>query len=595
MRNAKSIFSQYLGVANAVIVTAAVIVFLFPNLIVWGFFMLILPGIIMGFLPTAAIYLVLFSIAWFVLNRKHAGLAILTGIGVVWAVGFYFPNQLNQATAVALEDAKPREREPAAPLTNVRVVAIDTGYPYWSDSCGDLCQVLLFNGEVEHVILIPPAGPPPKNYRAVSPDRVAYRIAPAADCLDNPDKLLRAGARWLSQEDAEQTKRVVLTRIATGECLVREQGVRAAVDLTIRTVDENRDRSRVMTLSPQPVESKGLVLLDSAGRVVAAKVKHTAQFYSVPLVLAPNDISGGGSIGFSGWKWATYTLPKPVQQKAAEEDGDLALLKRFTTLQLNPPAGASPEKLRSEIDRVLADASVPSNHAAFALFEIYYRELTEDGLIAGDADRLVRIIGDDRITSFHQIPRELLRQRAIGTRLKEPILDRLVRLSESKPEFKNEQSYRALEELISALPEGSFRQPDPRIDRLLSSRKWRIDSPHLVERLAERGAVIAPTLVDYLKEAWRPGREVPASREQTEPVLRAVCALGPAGRASLADLRSMESSIPKYTRESMLWRATLISLGADAVEFPPPDKYSKNPEYQKRLKDFADKGCRPAS
>jgi hypothetical protein len=580
MTSAKATFSSWLAITNLVLILAGLVIYSFPNLIILGFFLFILPGFLMGLLPSAAIYLTLFSIGWFALQRVHAGLGLVAGLAAMAAFGFWIPDTLNRATVDNL-DAIPRDRELSAPIGNVRSVALETSAQYGSNACGDLCQILLFNGEVERVFVLPPTGQRPHSRRAPIREQRVYRVEKSGSCPQSENSR-PASHPWLDNLDGQKIERAVLTRIAAGECLLSESITEARPDLTLRWVEdrENHSSKDRLRLEPKPVSAVGLEILDSSGRIIARKLQRTARLYKVPLFLEPIS-SGGGNIGFLGWEWSKRgSYAEPL--KKAE------LLERFTSFDLDPPHGASDSALRKQIDAMLDDPSLPSTHAAFALLNPYFRELNSESLSGEDIGRLIRIVRDPRITKFYSLPSTIARNTQLAPKLKDAMLDRLQALSTT-----DSRTHEDLERFASELPKGSFAVPDPRVEALLANPLKRRLSPNLVLRQIDRGSSAAPLFIRFLREAWTPPYRDGDFSKLTEASMRGLCKLGRSASAHLPQLQSMarEGIVPKYTQEGLMWRAMLVSLGVDAASFTPLYKRKNPEEYKRELNDYVKRHC----
>ena len=75
--------SKFLATALLVtgVITAAV--FAVPDLVSIGFILLILPGVLLTFTPTVFLYLMAFSLPWFLLSQRNIAIAALGGLATV--------------------------------------------------------------------------------------------------------------------------------------------------------------------------------------------------------------------------------------------------------------------------------------------------------------------------------------------------------------------------------------------------------------------------------------------------------------------------------------------------------------------------------
>src|SRR5438270_681502 len=98
------------------------------------------------------------------------------------------------------------------------------------------------------------------------------------------------------------------------------------------------------------------------------------------------------------------------------------------------------------------------------------------------------------------------------------MLDRLVLLAAA-----NEWPvYHQLASRLKRMPEGAFRRPDPRVERLLSSTEALVNGPGLVSRLADRGPSESERLFSFVRERYAPASKNGARRrsEIAEAALR---------------------------------------------------------------------------
>lgn len=578
---ASHLISRALILTNCLVVPLALVVYLFPTLIVVGLFLLILPGIIAAVLPTLAIYLVIFTAGWFTFQRRHWSLGFAAGIAAVTLFGVWLPVHLNSAALAELASASPQNRDPGRPFGRADAVAIERVPAAVTADCDDLCQALLYNGQATRVIIPPPRETSKKR----SPSKrhyTVYRIVQATRCPPGQGIAHEGYGQWLPPEDARTTRTAVLTRIAAGDCLIREEADRMRVDLTIRRID-TRPAPMSLALRSAPVISSGLALLDADDRVFAAEVTHCTETYQVPLNLEPIS-SGGGTLGMVGWKWRSRSTHEGPEIRTAR--GVSATLRRLTGFALDPPKGASGLTTRQQLDRVLDDTSLPSDDPAFALLEIYYQDLEQEEPLTGDSQRLGRLIRDSRITNFEQIPRALARKPALAPAIQDAMLDRLLMLGVSSR--RPPMQFEALQRLAEALPPGAFADGEPRIERILANRRMRESAPTLILRLTDRGAAARPVLLGILRESRPPdwGRDANAA-------IAGLCSLGRLAKDELPALLELQAQgvIPEGIHTSLDWRAMLVSLGADPSTFSPAGKGTSRAEYGRQLRDRAAQRC----
>src|SRR5437868_10113104 len=127
--------SKFLATALIVtgVITAAV--FAMPDLITIGLFLLILPGVLLALTPTVFLYLVAFSVPWFLLSQRGIGVGALGGLATVAWVGFGLPLSLNVRTSQWLFDAQVKEVAPSTRIAAARIIALQSLSGSANDGC----------------------------------------------------------------------------------------------------------------------------------------------------------------------------------------------------------------------------------------------------------------------------------------------------------------------------------------------------------------------------------------------------------------------------------------------------------------------------
>ena len=560
-------FSKLLLILNGAIGVGALIALGAPQLVSLGLWLGILPGLILGAMPTLFLYLFPFSVCWWKIRPKGVGFAVAGGVACWWLIGVLLPEGLNGRTMAALAETKARNREPGVSFGRVSTLALESTSPWSGTVCGDLCLVLLYNWEVERVLVLPsPPTPETRKDKAAQPK--LYRIEKHGPCATVEQGRWNLGETWLPSLQQNELRKVILSRMADGECLVGEEGSGVKPEATIRWVRDSVREIPGLRLRPQPVRAEGLEI-DSGGKPYLVRLQAWAPLLTVPLTLEP----AGGGMEFNSWKMSTKgraESPVPLEKWLGEVTG----------FDLEMPLRAPASSLRKQIDAVLADASLPGKHPAFSLLPDYLEELRQHRPEPGDAERLARLLSDERVESPGLVGKAILEKPELAVSAKEAILNRLVAMGKVERNYK----YRELEGIVGRLPAGALAGEDPRVDAILADPEKRKHSPHLVYRLADRGPRSAAIFLDSLREAGRragPGMPVEWG-EDKRAAMRGLCALGASASGALPELRRMEASgeIPKFVRTEDLWGAMLVALGADVRTVLPEKKEQYRKSYE---------------
>jgi len=201
------------------------------------------------------------------------------------------------------------------------------------------------------------------------------------------------------------------------------------------------------------------------------------------------------------------------------------------------------------------------------------------------------LISDERVLQFDWLPVHKLSYGQKQTLL-DPILDRLVRLSASE----NLRPYYTLASRLRQIPETAFRNPDPRIDRLLAKLETRRNAAALIKALAFRGPAEADRLLSFVIEgSQQNSRErIDHFGEDVDAALRGLCHMGGSAQKVLPKMHQMaaEGSVSEQRQESDLWRATLIALGENVEQFDlPPNRKWRTELYRRSLSRMAANRC----
>ncbi len=546
-------FFRFLVAANVVIGIPALIVYSQPSLVVLGFYLFILPGVVLAMLPTVAAYLLLFSLVWVLFCWLHPGYSIAIGAIAIWFAAMKLPESFNQQSSDALARAQRQNYVSNATLSPLRSLAIEVPQHRSIAHCPDICLLLLYGRDVDRV-LIPPAYGEVRTRRKARTTTIAYRLEEASSCPNDKRVVPHLGRPLLFKSDfAKYIREAALTRMAAGECLVREEVALAPAELTLRIIDENNAGKKKFLPGPIPVLSSGLEL--RAGEtLIAREVTQSSGELVAPLHLA--------FVGMGAWEWA--------QKKVRKTDIDpVVFLSTHTPFELTLPKGNSPVSVRQQLDRFLAGTAASSEDAAASLTGLYIEQLMQQGPERRDFARLRNLIVDSRLTSFPGLASLARRQSSLAPTLFDAMLDRLPQAAS----LKRGGPFEELDRLAESLPAELFRRPDPRWDALLADPAARAESTHLVFRLVERGNAAAPQLLAMLNAA-------PAAREtwtkDRSAAIRAFCALGPSASEHLTPLRGYAAagSIPARIQQWVTWKAMLVALGASLSEFPEAERKS---------------------
>ncbi len=574
------VMAVFLKLALLVSGGVSLLVFAVPDLIVLGFFLLILPGVVLSLMPTTFIYLAVFSAVWFGLRGRGVVLASVAGVVAVGRGGVGLPQYFNLQTSQWLVEAADRDLVPTENIGGSRgLVVIEKPKRIlgWRE-CDELCQLLLYN-DVAAKVMVRSLEEEPVAKKSKNSGPMVYWIA-RENCMVDAELMRRLKeshvSSWSSGEGAREVARAVRVRIAGEECLMGEEAEAARGDLRIRWVDETLGvKESDLRLWPGVPWMKG-VELRVGDRVVGRETMRGASPLGVPLMLEP--ISSG--MGFRGWRWGRKSAWFDEQKLDR-----LAMLRRLTTLDLAPLRGLDQTSIRRRLDAALNEPG--GSNAAFALVGDYYKLLREEGFEVGDRERLARLILDARVVDFSYFDWSEKERTGVGERIRNAMLQRMI----SEQAMEKRPVTQQLDGLVGRLSRGTFAGEVPLMDDLLADAKTRRWYPNVVKRLVDQGRTGGEKLVRIVEEAWGLPDKGFAWGRDAEAATEGLCQLGDEVREFLPRLRAVDQRFAKkvsYLR-GHAWRGMLVGLGAEPGEFPSP--YPDAGKYAVDLRKVAER-CR---
>lgn len=561
-----------------------------PGLVVIGFFLLILPGLILAISPAIALYGWLFAVPYATL--RSVGLAgwraAIVALPVPLAFGFGLPAPSNAVTRANLAVASAQDIRPARPLPIGGTVALvrDDGTGGWhkgDDGCDDLCLRLLYNGNAKIVYLGQLDRPglaftierrpvcPPFGF---SQDVIKWHNWPSRT----------AGNEGVDWPPPPGLKEVVEGRIAGGDCLVRISGT-IHPDWTIERIALARNHGvEPWSMAAGEPHGERITVYRREGPKMkpAARITNAyASALSVPLMPELGNKSGwiwGRNImGDSRWDWDSVTA-----------------LRSLVAFNPDVPEATSSLRLRELLAAALADPRRKRDDAGLLLANSVMVDIARNDAKPGDAALLAHAIADDRFTKIeprYEIAKQLGPDYAI---IVDRAIARLGRLPTSDPKTFPDD---ALNKIIAQMPEDWFASPPTSLTNLLRDPEIAARAERIIYELDAGGAAAVPLLTEIVTR----GAERVSGIEDNgyarsdvsdgiHAAVAALCRIGDPARSSLGPIvaakqkllasrdRWPESNPGKY---SALWKGqkvndrfvvTLISFGVPLSEFRPPDK-----------------------
>lgn len=577
-------------------VAAAVAVFV-PSLVVLGFFLLIVPGLILSLMPTAFLWGAIFSVIWWSARAivgawTAALLAFVATVAVVIAVPWY----ANNVRQLQIDMLRADDRDAAGPIPLRGVVRFErTAWivaqmddPEWQArlaaataekrridwrerpvACDAMCAAALFTPGIEAVIVAPMLRPGDKPR---APDRASeFWIDRTPGCAGSLPVHEPAG-HYDGFGDIRIVRDGWRIRISQGHC-IRRRAVTRQADFTVSIADwffPDRIQSATWSLTSPQMSVLRLEVRDATGGTLLRRTRVDTKKLSPVLW-----IEGNGDLQNFRFDWAGTRIPgggegafKPVE-----------LLAKFTPLQFTSDPSFVAEAARRQLAEALGDPVRSANDPVFALTERVLGEIGRNGLRSGDAELIELIIADPRTRGFQGLWDVIRKMGLDAARLRGPIARRI--LAARYPEDA-ETSVKTLGTALNSLPPGAFAEPIQDEIRLLDDPGRRNWATGLVMRQSDRGEAAVPVLTRILVEGWR--QPVAKDNRRTRNLDAAhaarggLCLLGSVAGSALPAIEQLvwDGILPQRQLDQRAWQLTLARLGKPIESFgsTPGEKQS---------------------
>ncbi|GLC24799.1 hypothetical protein [Roseisolibacter agri] len=555
-----------------------------PSLVVMGLFFGILPGLVLGFAPTAFLWGALFAVVWW---PAHGAIgdrpAAVVAVVAAYAVLRTLPTRANRPMRARLAALRGEDVMPAERIALHGTVTFALTHPYEQPSsdrtrngqqeraCDPLCVAALFTPGIDAVVRVhldapdrdPRTGPvsAPETYRVVRRPAGAPSVMPA--------DLTKHGAWYAGWTHAASALGDAWRlRIARGETIVREDGDGGPGDFTVAVQEWREDvvpRRRKWTLTAGPLHARRIEVRDRAGAVLLRRTVANAPLRSRTL-----RIDGSGPPESFRLHWGIARTPRGQ----ARTDGlhAVAVLREWTTLHLDADPRQAALEARVELARLLADRTRPVEDPAFALVRPVLRDVEEHGPVAGDAALLATLVADPRPRDHDGLTGAIRKLGADGALLRDVLVRRVL-----AGRFPDEFHLGAFGEALRHLPPGTFATPTPWEAQLLADHERRLWARGLIERQSDRGADAVPLLVDVVAQAYailaeRRDRRHDVARTAAEAAREALLVLGRDAAAALPALERMAADgvVPEHFTRAESWKFLLARLGRPVESFENP-------------------------
>lgn len=511
-----------------------------PWLVVIGFLILIIPGLVLAVSPAGALYGWLFAVPYIALRSfglgswKAAPAAFLLPLAFGWGGAA----QINAGTRANLAAAVATDVHAAQPLPIGGTVALvrdksTGGWHQGDNSCDDLCLRLLYNNNAKNVY-VGQLGLP----------GVAYTVERRAVCqhfayTTDAEKWHRwpspaSGTNGVNFAPKLGLKEVVEARVAGGDCLVRFSG-RIRPDWMIERVALPRDNPRKnwsMEAGAAQGERITVYRRTDAGILLIGRFTNAyAAMLSVPLM--PSMVGG---LENARWAWGRTT----VGQSRWDWDS-VSALRSLVTFNVDMPRGTSPARMRELLTTALGDPRRGRDDAGLLLANSVVVDIVQNRAQAGDAELLARAVNDPRFATIDFSSGLAMKLRDEFPQVGRAALSRLVERSNTD----DGGAVRALSALVTNLPDHSFAPPPARVVEALRNPERADRLQIVIKKIGLMGDAAVPILAQVVEAGARRASALKGndyernfSLKTADIAVRELCKLGPSARTALSTIQA---------------------------------------------------------
>lgn len=522
-----------------------------PQLVVAGFFLGIVPGLILAVAPTVFVYLAASALIRRALPPSFGIFGYVAAIVIALAVGWACMLPFRAAQVARYEAALLPDIATGQPLVLRGHVRLEVPPRPAARStpvaCDHLCAALLDLPGVHRVT------------RVRGKEAVSYALVTAAEhpepgqFPEEPGRLLpkpRAGSGYRDNAPARRAMEAWWAlRLATKERLVADPSAAGSpADWILR---ETRERER-----GEPAVFR--IEIFDAGGVCRFRQSHVR--YEVPArAFYVGFQSGSAGSGFSSARFEVGRQPLQSGSVVLESEAEPTLLEAIGLEVSAPPEGAV-DDLRAEVAAALKD-----RQASAARLTLANRWLALGGSVR-DQELIAAIVADPRMREVAEPLSAAIRKDDPPLALREALAKRI--LMDHTPE----RDRHALAERLAAMPPGAFARPAPAHLAIWSDPEMRRQAAPFAARVADLGGERAtPLLLAWLQaatslEPWNRRRSL------IEAIREGFVKLGTQASAAVPGVRELmvrrPSPVMRTSSDFDDWCFALARMGLSLDDLP---------------------------
>ncbi len=589
----------------------------FPTLIIIGFFLFLIPGIILSLAPTAFMWGVFYVIIWcllkYILTPVKAALFAVPCVAVIlWAI----PQSTIKSANSNLKSYALSNITPDNLIKLSGDIRIETRIPHLDRvkrgeeffryySCGIRCLALLFEPNIKSVTINTSEKLSFEQLRdgVVKDDEYThtYRLLPKSKCTDqdfsprfngqnNPFVKTIEDARALRFEWAE--------KLATEFCLTLEKPLKT-FDFLLREgkweTKYSANRHHMQWWIPADNANSYFSEIRTGGQKILFR-RFNVQSLSLGV---PFGVSVKASMLDTRWGWNKQTLGSKSYDSWDDYSKDL---NDILDVRRTADIKNALNKARSAITIILNDKDLNTNSTAFKSIGNYVDALRNNDPTQEDFDLIKRLIMDERLYDFDgvsQLPYILTREQL--DELLPLIITKLKNLPESFTPYEGQ-----LGKKIRYWPDGMFANPDEATLALLRDPIKRPNAQGLITRISDMGDRGVPLLISIIEYHLKTPavflKQKPSVQRSSKFVgheahgaavsaaVSGMCILGPKAKNALPKMLAIEREFVagksnRYAVNLRSWDRMMLRIGKPIDDIKKPDNLSGSEEkYHENLK-----------
>lgn len=577
------------GLKTLVLISGAIsaLVWLAPSLVTIGFFMLIIPGMILAIMPTVFVYLLAALLIRMILPFSGPP-ATLAALAIAVAIGFILPEPWRLMQTAQYRSAMKPDVLPAEPIRLAGEVLVvrqrDARSSVADVRCEALCAALLATPGVtgvtwretwlgrddirqRHFRLDPAAAGKADGKGPLRPEDIVMHLPEINAPHQKGEKLTARSER--RQEIEQAVKSDWTIRLATQAAIV-EAPEGPAPAWTISIIDDVGGGWKPRTSRVELAAGQGDPVLRSS-------------LVSQKLLARPFHFGFEGGIDNARFVVAHTRLANaPAYPDFAAQQ---VLLRHTSLIDAIPDAGQS-AALRAAVVAAIDDPAASSARLDLArgwMDSLPYQPAPDDRALAH------RVIAEQRITGIDKQVRRFYAKSA-PAELRDSLAARIVNPASS------EQERRTYGFLLSKLPPGAFAELRPNEARILTDPALRRQAAPFIERLADQGQPGLIQLMRILEDEIASDAQWAVQRPVIRAVRRGLARMGPAAASALPRIRELfgrtRNPLANLWQEGTEWRVAMARMGQPIDDlFWLPDRKPESLErdkaqIRKRLANF---------